>query len=239
MAFDKNSSGYTFGFAIVMVVVVGTLLAVAAMGLKPFQKKNVEMEKKQNILSSINVNLSREEANDQFNNYVKEQVVIDMNGQIVEGKSAFEIDVKKQYKEWKSGAREASTMVYPLYVCQKDGETIFVVPMVGTGLWGPIWGFVSLKDDLNTIYGANFDHKTETPGLGAEIKEASFGAQFAGDQVFDNGAVVFKVLKGGGGIEDPNGVDGITGGTITSVGVQEMLIRTFEIYSPYFQNNKV
>ncbi|MCB0481379.1 MAG: NADH:ubiquinone reductase (Na(+)-transporting) subunit C [Flavobacteriales bacterium] len=239
MAFDKNSNGYTFGFAIVMVVIVGSLLAVAAMGLKPFQKKNVEMEKKQNILSSINVNLSREEANIQFDDFVKQQVVIDVKGEVIEGKSAFDVDVNKEYKEWKSGARKAEDMSYPLYVCEKDGETIVVVPMVGTGLWGPVWGFVSLKEDLNTIYGANFDHKTETPGLGAEIKEASFGAQFAGDKVFEDGKVVFKVLKGGGGKEDPSGVDGITGGTITSVGVQEMLIRTFEIYSPYFQNNKI
>lgn len=238
MGLDKNSNGYTFGFAIVMVVIVGSLLSIAAMGLKPFQAKNVELEKKQNILSSINVETDRSQAEQLFGQYVKEQVVINSNGEVIEGKKAFDIDVKKQYKEFKAKARTMNEMEYPLFVCEKDGETIYVVPMVGTGLWGPIWGFVSLKSDLNTIFGANFDHKTETPGLGAEIKETVFEKQFAGDAIYNNGTVAMKVIKGGGGASDQYGVDGITGGTITSKGVEEMLVRTFGIYNPYFQKIK-
>lgn len=238
MAFDKNSNAYTFGFAVVMVVVVGALLATAAMGLKPYQKKNIELEKKQNILASINIETSRDQASELFEQYVKEQVVINQNGEVQEGKTAFDVDVKKEYKEWKAGARTAGEMNYPLFVCEKDGERVYVVPMVGTGLWGPVWGFVSLKEDLNTIFGANFDHKTETPGLGAEINTPQFQLQFAGDKVYEEGSVAFKVIKGGGGSADDYGVDGITGGTITSKGVEEMLIRTFEIYNPYFQTIK-
>ena len=127
---------------------------------------------------------------------------------------------------------------YPLFICEKDGDKIYVVPMVGTGLWGPVWGFVSLKSDLNTVFGATFDHKTETPGLGAEISEDSFGDQFKNDVIYTDGEVSMKILKGGGGLEDPSGIDGITGGTITSVGVEEMVIRSFQVYKPYFETIK-
>ncbi len=235
MGLDKNSSAYTFGFAIVMVIVVGSLLAIAAMGLKPFQDKNVELEKKQNILSSINIETSRDQAAELFDQYVVEQVVIDHSGEVVDAELAFNVDVKKQYKELKASAKTKEEMKYPLFVCEKEGEKIYVVPMVGTGLWGPIWGFVSLKSDLNTIFGANFDHKTETPGLGAEINGASFEGQFSGDNIYKDGEVALTVFKGSGGDASQYGVDGITGGTITSKGVEEMIRRTFEVYQPYFQ----
>jgi Na+-transporting NADH:ubiquinone oxidoreductase subunit C len=96
-----------------------------------------------------------------------------------------------------------------------------------------------LESDGKTVFGATFGHKGETPGLGAEIKETPFEAQFAGDVVYTDGKVSLKMLKGGGGKEDPSGVDGITGGTITSVGVEEMLQRTLGIYGKYFQKTKV
>ena len=145
MGINKNSSGYTFGFAIVMVVVVGALLAFAAMGLKPFQDKNVKLEKMQNILSSINIVTDRDQASDLFDKYVVEQVVINQRGEVVEGEMAFNVDVKKQYKELKAKAITEDDMLYPMFVCEKEGEKIYVVPMVGTGLWGTIWGFVSLE----------------------------------------------------------------------------------------------
>ncbi|MBD79466.1 MAG: NADH:ubiquinone reductase (Na(+)-transporting) subunit C [Crocinitomicaceae bacterium] len=238
MALDKNSNGYTFGFAIVMVIVVGAVLSIAAIQLKPFQDKNISQEKMQNILYSISVECSRDEAPDLFEKYVTEQVVINSKGEPIEGVKAFDVDVQKQYKELKAKAISPEAVEYPLFVCNKDGETIYVVPMVGTGLWGPVWGFISLKSDLNTIFGATFDHKTETPGLGAEIKENSFGNQFKDDVVYTDGKVTIKVIKGGGGADDPSGVDGITGGTITSVGVEEMIQRTFEVYKPYFETIK-
>ncbi len=236
MAFDKNSNGVTFGFAVAMVVVVGAILSLAAMGLKPFQKKNIEMEKKQNILSAINVECEREEAPELFDQYVREQLVINSAGGIVEGDvAAFDVDVKKEYKEWKANARAPEEINYPLFVCDKEGSTYYVIPMVGTGLWGPIWGYIALESDLNTVYGATFDHKTETPGLGAEIKEKNWSDQFPGDRIYLDGSVKMTVLKGGGGSADEYGVDGITGGTITSRGVDEMIKRTMAVYQNYFQ----
>lgn len=253
MALNSNSNGYTFGFAIVMVVVVGAVLSFAAIALKPKQKENLKQEKMQNILSSIKIDVSRAEAAEQFTDYVKKRYILNSEGAVIgevsgqvksleevgaeeASKDAFNLDVKKQYKDKAISDDERK---YPLYECQKDGETYFVVPMVGTGLWGPIWGFIAFKDDMNTIMGAKFDHKTETPGLGAEINQASFQDQFEGETIFSESEFVsIDVTKGGGGDAKEHAVDGITGGTITSDGVQEMIKRTLEVYVPYFKKQK-
>lgn len=237
MAINKDSNGFTFGFAAVMVIVVGSVLSITAMSLKPQQKENLRQEKMKNILMTIGAmdrSSNMAEAPGLFEKFVKEQVVLDAEGQ-VKGDNAFGVDVKKQYKSMGFEERE-----YPLYICEKDGNTYYVVPMVGTGLWGPVWGFVALEGDMNTVYGANFDHKTETPGLGAEINTASFQDQFPGEEIFDenNNYVSIAVVKGGGGDASSHAVDGITGGTITSVGVGEMIDRTLGVYVPYFQSKK-
>jgi len=236
MAINKNSNGYTFAFSAIMVVVVGAALSLAAMGLKPFQKENVKREKMQNILASIQVETSRDDAAVNFDKYVVEQVTLNQSGEVTEGITAFDVDIKKQYRQLKAKAIGEDAMRYPLFKCEKDGETYYVVPLVGTGLWGPIWGFVALQSDLNTIYGASLDHKTETPGLGAEINTQNFLKQFPGDKVYKDGEVAISVFKGGGGANSEYGVDGITGGTITSKGVEEMLQRTLAVYQPYFES---
>ncbi len=245
MAIDKNSNGFTFGFAIAMVVIVGAILSVLAMSLKPKQKENLSQEKMKNILTSAGIMTSDQdmaEAPSLFDQYVKDQYILDASGQVIEGSdlSAFDIDVRKQYKKLKAGAVEESALKYPLFRIEKDGDSFWVVPMVGTGLWGPIWGYVALEGNVNTVYGANFDHKSETPGLGAEIKEPIFTKQFPGEKIFneDGEFVSIAVLKGGGGNESDHAVDGITGGTITSVGVDEMISNTLEVYVPYFKKIK-
>lgn len=251
MGINKDSNGFTFGFAIAMVVVVGVVLAVTAMGLKPFQQENVQQEKMQDILSAVNVNVSRDEAKTKFYDYVVERVALDYQGNITkekdgqiitldEGQEAFEsdpfnIDVKKEYRGLPPEKRS-----YPMYICEKDDERFYVIPLVGKGLWGPIWGFVSLYGDGETIYGANFDHKSETPGLGAEISLPSFEEKFEQRSIFDESGefASVRVVKAGKAGNDPHKVDGITGGTITSEGVDKMLKRTLQIYIPYFENNK-
>jgi Na+-transporting NADH:ubiquinone oxidoreductase subunit C len=129
---------------------------------------------------------------------------------------------------------------YPMYLANVDGKQLAVIPMVGKGLWGPIWGYVALESDYNTVYGAVFNHKSETPGLGAEISEGFFQEPFEGKKIYDeNGNLVsIDVKKGGADASNPHAVDGITGGTITSNGVAEMLERTLGIYDSYFQNSK-
>jgi Na+-transporting NADH:ubiquinone oxidoreductase subunit C len=255
MAVDVNSNKYTFIFATVMVVVVATLLALASESLKPMQNENVANEKRQNILSSIGVNVPANEAKEAYEKYLVEATVLDANGAVKETElNAFDIDVLKDYKSglsniYKANAGDMDAMKsallawgdggvnYPLFVLEKDGENVFVVPVVGTGLWGPIWGYVTVAKDGKTVVGAVFDHKSETPGLGAEIKEASFQKPFEGKTIFDEAGEFtgIKVMKGGAK-GDAHGVDAISGGTITSNGVTEMLMRTLKLYEPYFQS---
>ena len=230
MAIDKNSNGYTFSFAIVMVVVVGTLLAVASQGLKTRQDKNATDKKMISILSAINVEATRENAQEMYDKYV-------VDSKIIAGKElsaeAFDVDIKKEFRDKKLAASDRN---YPLYICEKDSNKYYVIPVIGTGLWGPIWGFVALESDYSTIYGATFDHKTETPGLGAEIKYASYSDQYTGETIADTSGVFqpIIVVKDGSGSGLNSKVDGITGGTITSKGVEEMTTRTLGVYVNYF-----
>ncbi|HMF70397.1 MAG TPA: NADH:ubiquinone reductase (Na(+)-transporting) subunit C [Flavitalea sp.] len=234
---DKNSSRFTFLFASVMVVVFAVLLAVAAIALGPFQAQNVKLEKMQNILGSIGVKSESKEAEKLFNQYIKEQVVVNSKGEkVTDGVQAFDIDLKKEMDKAKTG--DGDKQLFPLFVFNKDSSYYYIIPVRGKGLWGPIWGYVALKGDMNTVFGASFDHKGETPGLGAEINTDEFEKQFAGKKVFDKTGkfVSVRVVKGGAAPEDLHGVDAISGGTITSNGVSEMLKRTIAYYIPYFKS---
>lgn len=243
---NKEGNVYTFGFAIVMVIVVATLLSIAAISLKPMQKKNEQQEKMQAVLKTIGVNCTREEAELQFNDFVKKRLLLDFEAVVKSEESgeidplnkqdAFNIDIKKEFKNSALGPEGRN---YPLYVCEKDGSSYYVIPMVGKGLWGPIWGFFAIGEDMNTVFGASFDHKTETPGLGAEIRYEAFQSQFPGEKIFDNNGkfVSIKVIKGGAEEYNVHGVDAITGGTITSNGVTEMIERTLKVYAPYLRKS--
>ena len=223
MAVNKEGNGFTFGFAIALVVVVGISLATVSLGLKPFQQKNEADKKMMSILGAIKVDATRLNAAALFKKHVKEMYVLDANGEKIKG-DAFDIDIKKQHRN--KNITEADK-VYPLYICDNDGEKFYVIPMVGKGLWGPIWGFAAIKSDKVTIYGATFNHKTETPGLGAEINSyKKFQKQFESKKIDQD----LFVAKSGADQSSSYEVDGITGGTITSKGVQEMFNRTMEIY---------
>ncbi|MAC85754.1 MAG: NADH:ubiquinone reductase (Na(+)-transporting) subunit C [Flavobacteriales bacterium] len=230
MAINKNSNGYTFTFAILMVVVVGTLLAVASQGLKSRQDKNTSDKKMINILSAIKVEATRENAQEMFDTYVVESKII--SGKDISA-AAFDVDIQKEFRDKNL---KLSDRNYPLYICEKNGSRYYVIPVVGTGLWGPIWGFVALESDYKTIYGATFDHKGETPGLGAEIKQGFYSDQYAGEMVADTSGTFLPivVVKDGSGKGMNSKVDGITGGTITSKGVEEMTTRTLAVYVNYF-----
>ncbi len=213
---DVNKNSYTFVFAGVMVVVVAALLSFAATSLKPFQDDNVKREKMQNILSSIGVDVEADKAEAAYKDYIKKELVIN-NNKLKEGVVAFDIELSKEIKK-APAERDA-----PLYVAEKDGSTYYIIPMRGKGLWGPIWGYIALKGDVNTVSGAIFDHKTETPGLGAEISAPFFMDQFVDKKILDESGefVSIKVMKGNAAGDYE--VDGISGGTITSVGVQDMI----------------
>jgi Na+-transporting NADH:ubiquinone oxidoreductase subunit C len=236
---NKNDSRFTFVFATVMVVIVGVLLALAAIGLSPYQEQNVRLEKMQNILSSIGIRSEFEQAEKLFNQYIREQVVLNTKGEKVTGSvSAFDIDLKKELDKIKTG--DADKQLFPLFVVEKNGKLINIIPVRGKGLWGPIWGYIALEEDMNTIHGVSFGHKGETPGLGAEISTEEFGNQFVGKKINDEAGkfVSVRVIKGGAAPDDPHGVDAISGGTVTSNGVTEMIRRTIANYVPYFRSKE-
>jgi Na+-transporting NADH:ubiquinone oxidoreductase subunit C len=230
---DVNKNSYTFLFAILMVIVVAALLSTAAIQLKPFQDVNVVLEKKQNILSSVGVNILRDSANIIYPKYIKDELVLNSAGNIVEG-SAFDLDLSVELK------KEKSEQLLPLFISEFDNEKKYIIPLRGKGLWGPIWGFIALESDLNTVFGAVFDHKAETPGLGAEINQDFFQDPFQGKNIFDidGNFKSIVVKKGGADKDDKYAVDGISGGTITSDGVTDMLSERLNMYLPYFENLK-
>tara|TARA_B100000945_G_scaffold316306_1_gene316971 strand:- start:382 stop:1155 length:774 start_codon:yes stop_codon:yes gene_type:complete len=229
---NVDSNSYTFGFATIMVIVVAALLSYAAIGLKPFQDRNIELEKQQNILSSIGVDVQRDLAKEAYSKYIKEAIVLNYKGEEVDG-DAFEIELKKELK------KANIDQVLPLFISNIDGLKQYIIPLRGKGLWGPIWGFIALEEDLNTVYGAVFDHKAETPGLGAEINQSFFQEPFIGKSIFDGETFKsIRVVKGGAPEGDNYAVDGISGGTITSDGVTDMLLERLNMYLPYIKKLK-
>ena len=245
MAFNKESNTYIISFSVIMVLVVGTLLAIVATGLKPLQKENLKNEKMQYILNSCLIEADRAGAGGMFNDYVTNRVVIDFNGNVKSENSgdvdplnkedAFNVDVIKEYKKKDLKPEDKN---YPFYVCEKDGQKFYVVPVAGKGLWDLIWGYICIEEDGSTIYGTVFDHKAETPGLGSKITEDFFEQAFIGKSIEKSGSFSkIKVVKPGKELDNQM-VDGISGGTFTSVGVQEMMDRTLKIYYDYFKKNK-
>lgn len=243
------SNGYIFRYAAIMVIVAAAVLSTAAMLLKPFQERNIAIDKMGGILASAKIpDVDASNAMQLFNEYVKEEIVVNQDGDVVEsykeGKmedgKAFKIDMKKElYKKSKGEGFEL-----PLYVIEKDNQTLYIIPFRGVGLWGPIWGNMALKDDLNTVVGVTFDHKGETPGLGAEIIADFFTNQFIGKKIFNDKGEFRSISVVKGGVEKLpaeeriHGVDAITGGTITGNGVNDMIKDILECYLPYLQKNR-
>ena len=231
---NVNSNTYTIGFACIMVILVAALLASTSIQLTPLQDRNIELEKKQNILQSVGVYVDRDASEASYSKFIKEELVLDINGNILEG-SAFNIDLGDELK------KDINDQKFPLYISMlEDSSKCFIIPLRGKGLWGPIWGYLALKDDINTVYGAVFAHKSETPGLGAEINQGFFQEPFRDKKIFNenNEFVSIKVIKGGAPEGSIHGVDGISGGTITSDGVTDMLKERVGRYLPYLERNR-
>jgi Na+-transporting NADH:ubiquinone oxidoreductase subunit C len=218
-----------------MVIIIALLLSLAAMQLKPFQDKNIEVEKKRNILSSLRIGSTAENAVELYAKYVTDSYVINNKGERKTGEDAFLVDLKNE------NTKSAGLRSLPVFVgTLDDGSHAFVVPLRGKGLWGPIWGYMSFKPDLNTIYGVTFDHQGETPGLGAEIALDWFQQPFHGKKIFADSTrfVSVKVLKGGAPKGDEHAVDAISGGTITSKALEAMLDSCLVQYKTYFIQNR-
>jgi Na+-transporting NADH:ubiquinone oxidoreductase subunit C len=218
-----------------MVVVVAALLSLAATLLQPAQERNLEIEKKRSMLESIRIPATKADAEELYDKYIKQSFVLNIKGEQVEGVDAFNIVLKNEQK------KPLDEQYLPVFRAEPDdGEKVIILPVEGKGLWGPIWGYISLKSDMNTIYGVTFDHKGETPGLGAEINTTKFESMFTDKKLFENGKFVsIQVHKGGADPSDIHGVDAISGGTITSKGLEKMLLDCLKKYDDYLIKNAI
>jgi Na+-transporting NADH:ubiquinone oxidoreductase subunit C len=230
----KFSNLYIFCFSSALVLLVAAALSFTALSLSDRQSANVEIERKQNILSALGVESEAKDVDAKYEQHIRRSVVIKADGSEASGESSEKLDLKKE------SLKPVAERLMPLYMAEKEGKTYIVIPVSGTGLWGPIWGNVALEDDLNTIYGATFDHKGETPGLGAEINTAAFQQQFRNKKLFDasNKFVSVAVEKPGSYTPNDHTVDAISGGTLTSKGLQAMLKTCLEPYQTYFSQYK-
>lgn len=231
-----------------MVVVVAILLATTATVLKPAQDNNIKIEKMQQILKSANVLVEPKEAIATYEKYVIREMAVNSKGEIVaeyannkQEKGSirpFDIVLKEQLKKFE----KKEDAVLPVFVFKGDnGDTLYILSLYGKGLWGPVWGNMSLKKDKKTVAGVTFGHKGETPGLGAEISEQPFQDQFKDKLIFDEKNVLTSVSVVKGGVKNSttvkleHGVDAISGGTITSNGTNDMLKDCLHIYEPFLK----
>lgn len=216
-----SSNAYTFAYAAAMVVIVAFLLSFVSSSLRAKQDANVKLDTKKQILYSLNVETA--DADAYFTANVKDMILKDDT--IVE----YTGDFATLYEN------EGKANRYHVFVCNLNGQTKYVIPVYGAGLWGAIWGYVALNDDKNTVFGTYFSHASETPGLGAEIQSVKFQKQFEGKLVGDSTSVKISVVKNGKVEDAKYEVDGISGGTITSTGVDAMLKNCLGNYTKFLK----
>jgi Na+-transporting NADH:ubiquinone oxidoreductase subunit C len=219
---NTNSNTYTIVYSAIIVVIVAFLMAFVFQALKPAQDANVALDKKKQILAALNIrDLAGKQAADEYTKDITADKIIDANGKILAaGAQGGEKDgFKLNSADYKAGK-------LAIFVCKVNGETKYVMPVYGMGLWGPIWGYIAVNADKTTVFGAYFNHDSETAGLGAEIKDnTAWQEQFRGKKIFKNGSadVALSVLKKSD-VKDPTTqCDAVTGATLTSNGVSAML----------------
>ena len=235
-----NSNSYIYTFTLIMTTLVAVVLGLMFYGLKGIHAQNEAVFNKRAILAAVGNYLPKgvDAMSDQEVQAVFDQqitsYVIKSDGTVIEDMVADQVDMAKERK------KPESDRVFPLYVFNDGKENFYIMSVRGNGLWDEIWGNIALKSDLNTVAGASFDHKGETPGLGAEIKDnPKFSAQFEGKQIYDYNGTYTSVLVRKGGAQDPkHEVDGISGATVTANGVSEMINRGISYYLPYLKTIK-
>ncbi|MDE7376057.1 MAG: NADH:ubiquinone reductase (Na(+)-transporting) subunit C [Muribaculaceae bacterium] len=238
---NKQSNAYAIIYIIVLVVVVGTALALTSMSLKDRQQENANVDKMKQILASASIEtegLSGEQVVSLFDEHIPaaDMYIVNSEGERVDG-NAFDVSIEKQSK-----IKDVAERELPVFQCQKADTTLYILPVYGAGLWGPIWGYVAVEADGSTVYGAYFSHQGETPGLGAEIEKPAFSREFKGKRLFKNDHFYpIEVVKAGKGVDNPDGpdyVDGVSGGTITSQGVGAMLDNCLAPYQTFLSTLK-
>ena len=244
MAINTEKNTYTIAFAAVMVVIVGALLAFMASALSAKISENERLEKQQNILYAMGVNenegagsvsfIGTDKVAEAFNTYIKEQIILE-GDKITKDPNAYLIDLKKE----ETNAKAGKTRKLPVFIGEKDNKEFYIIPMRGKGLWDAIWGFVAVDKNM-IVQGVYFDHKGETPGLGANIKQRYFMDDFIGESILNNDNYVgITVAKRNNyptnETKDDNKVDTLAGATITGDGVSAMIKQSVALYKPFLQ----
>ena len=231
MKFNTNSNVYTVVYASVMVIIAAFLLAFVASVLKDKQDANVANDKRGQILSSLNIR-NVEDVTGEYQKVILNDLVLDVNGKVLQEKGVFDVESKD------ITAKDPASKKLPLYVAKVNNDTIYVVPLYGRGLWGGISGYLALKKDFDTVYGAYFTHESETAGLGARIVEEEFQDKFKNKKAFADSTFQKVALSLSKKVEDKeHQVDAITGATLTSNGVSKMFLSSLQPYQKYFSAN--
>jgi len=225
---NKESNSYTLIYAGIMVAVVALALAVTSEILRPRQAKNEAIDKMRQILLSVNAPSTNANAESLFAELIVDSYVINSEGNKIEG-DAFDIELVDELR------KPIEDRKYPVFEAIIDGNKKYILSLRGAGLWGAIWGFISLDEDKNTIYGVSFSHEGETPGLGSEIDTPEFAQEFFGKKIFnpENQFTSIAIVKPGKTAQGQDYVDGISGGTITCQGVETMLFSSLKVYEPF------
>lgn len=230
---NRQSNIYTIIYSLVLVAVVGVVLSVVYQALRPKQEENIANDTKRQILAAaLIIPSENENVSDLYSNHVKDSYIVNVDGDRVDSKiNPFDVNVSLEVK------KPDAERVLPVFQCTTDAGTKYIIPVYGAGLWGPIWGYVAFDADGKTIYGAYFAHQGETPGLGAEIEKPAFSNQFRNKDVFsaDGEFESVKVVKAGREPAEGAYVHAISGGTITSQGVQRMLENSLLPYSAFLK----
>lgn len=234
---DKNT--YTIIYSVVMVVLAAVLLAAGATFLKPAQEQNAKVDKMQQILRSIGETPAKEQVNDTYRRFVKEELLVSSQGEVLQrfqGDELTNSDAFNANTEFMHKTRDYSKGL-PVFIAEKDGRKIYILALNGSGLWNKIWGYMAIDAiDHSSIVGVDFGNAGETPGLGAEISTPLFASQFVSKQIFKDN--VFKgvaVVKPGKTLVDQDYVDGISGGTLTSDGVHAMIANSLAPYQKFLE----
>lgn len=230
---NKQSNLYSIIYIVVLVCLVGAGLAFTSISLKDRQQANADADKMRQILASVRIYPEDNKVSAEYERYITDTYVVNEAGQRIDGVDAFDVNVANQVR------LQADSRELPVFVCTlPDGEQKYILPLYGAGLWGPIWGYISVNADGQTVYGAYFAHQGETPGLGAEIEKPAFSSQFEGKRLFENGTFepVHVVKAGLSSPDDPHSVDGVSGGTITSKGVGAMIDNCLAPYQNFLKS---
>lgn len=233
---NRQSNTYTIIYSAILVLVVGVVLSVVYQALRPKQVENIANDTKRQILASARITPEEGQTiGDLYNQHISDSFIVNSNGQKVDSSvNPFDVNVSLEVK------KPADERLLPVFECSTDNGTKYILPVYGAGLWGPIWGYVAFDDNGDTIYGAYFAHQGETPGLGAEIEKPAFSGQFDGKNVFSPTGefTSVAVVKNGKEPQDRAWVHAVSGGTITSQGVQAMLQDSLEPYAAFLSSMK-